>query len=183
MYDDDDPPIRRSDLRCYLRRYLVIYLLVGSVVSCGAITWLQFSINHDSHELDASWATSTAVSQQVATQEVNQTNQSDAGVLAVAQNYYSAISSQDYVSAYGDLSSATYNGKQISQAAFIQRARAIDTKDGRVTNFQVSGSAYNPVATVQVTRKDGRTYSVTLDCTPISSEMNGPWAIVSFSDI
>lgn len=188
MYEnDDDPLLRRSDLRRLYWHYWRIFLIVGLCVSCGALAWFLVTTSHfvSTHGGPSFQATSTAEAQQnnmVATR----INAPSSGALAVAQRYYAAIRSQDYAEAYTNLTAnATYNGKSISQAAFIQQAKALDKKDGIVTHFTVRGNSVDPdTVEVQVTRQHGRSYSVSLECVPDDfGNLDGTWHIVSFNEI
>lgn len=178
---DDDQPITRGDVRRYRWRSFWAYLAVGIIIMSLILCASQGhsgQINQAQNDFDA---TSTAADQLIATQE----NTPLQGPITAAQTYYIAISQQDYTSAYGDLAAGvTYNNKPISQADFVQLAKEKDAKDGRVTKFQVEeGGPYDVTASVQVTRKNGRSYEVSLDCAPKQEEMDGPWAITSFDDI
>lgn len=178
--DDDDRPLTRSDLRRYRWRYWKVSLVIGLIALGVSLCWMQAQLNHVTQQQQTYYATSTAVDQYVATRESEPLQ----GVLTIAQTYYTAISNQDYAGAYGYLSSdTTYNGKPISQRDFIQQAKRHDAKDGSVTSFKVHAGASSPDADVQVTRKNGSSYSVTLFCTPISMDMNDAWKISSFNDI
>ncbi len=99
-----------------------------------------------------------------------------------AQNYYLAISVQDYTGAYYYLASTITqsDGTRLTQAAFTQQAQALDTSDGQVTNYTSTADPNDASkVTVQVTRSGGKSYTVHLAFTQGSYQ----WTISSFDSI
>lgn len=99
-----------------------------------------------------------------------------------AQNYYLAISVQDYSNAYSYLAPnmTTTDGKQLTQALYVQQAQALDASDGKVTDYTVTADPNDQTkVTVQVTRSGGKTYTVHLTFTQGASQ----WVISSFDNI
>jgi hypothetical protein len=177
---DDNRPVTWGDVRRTRWRRFWISLIIGLIVlSCVWIS-TQSELNQITQKQNTSHATETAVNQQEATRQ----SQPNPGPFTIAQAYYTAISNQNYTSAYEDLTAdATYNNKHISQADFVKLAKNKDAKDGPVTNFKVDGGAFSPTMNVEVTRKNGNSYTVSLDCMPMQADMDGPWKIRSFDSI
>lgn len=183
MYNDDnDPVIRRSDVRTYLWRRAGISLTLALVCFASLLIVMGHTANTQGKSQNATF---TAEAQQDGTTAAQISGYSS-GAQAVVQSYYVSISAQDYAAAYTNLTAnATYNGKSISQAAFIQQAKARDKKDGIVTHFTVSSDGADPDAVeVQVTRQHGQSYSVSLECAPDNiGDLDGTWHIMSFDEI
>jgi flagellar basal body-associated protein FliL len=99
-----------------------------------------------------------------------------------AQNYYLAISVQDYTNAYSYLAvnMTTTDGKKLTQALYVQQAQALDASEGRVTDYTVTADPGEQTkATVQVTRSKGATYTVHLTFIQSTDQ----WVISSFDSI
>lgn len=98
------------------------------------------------------------------------------------QDYYLAISVQDYTNAYSYLAPNmnTTDGKKLTQALYVQQAQALDASDGQVTNYTITADpADQTKVTVQVTRSKGSTYTVHLTFTQGTDQ----WVISSFDNI
>lgn len=99
-----------------------------------------------------------------------------------AQNYYLAISVQDYTNAYSYLAPNmhTTDGKKLTQALYVQQAQALDASEGQVSDYTVTGDSGDQTkVTVQVTRSKGATYTVHLTFIQGSDQ----WVISSFDNI
>jgi hypothetical protein len=99
-----------------------------------------------------------------------------------AQDYYLAISVQDYTNAYSYLAPnmTTTDGKALTQALYAQEAEKLDATEGQVTNYTVTADPNDPTkVTVQVTRSKGQTYTVHLTFVQGESQ----WVISSFDNI
>lgn len=99
-----------------------------------------------------------------------------------AQDYYLAISVQDYTNAYSYLAPnmTMSDGKQLTQALYTQQAQALDASDGQVTNYIVTADPNDQTkVTVQVTRSKGKTYTVHLTFIQGTDQ----WMINSFDSI
>lgn len=99
-----------------------------------------------------------------------------------AQNYYLAISVQDYTGAFVYLAPnfTQKDGSTLTQAAFTQQAQALDSSEGTVTTYTATADPNDSTkVTVQVTRTGGQSYTVHLTFTQGSFE----WLISSFDNI
>lgn len=99
-----------------------------------------------------------------------------------AQDYYSMIGDQDYTSAYADLSDQfkLSDGTTLTERQFTAQAKARDTTDGLVTQATATADPNDPSqVTVQVTRANGKTYTVHLTFVQGTFE----WDISSFDTI
>lgn len=119
-------------------------------------------------------ATSTADQQTVIADEASPVQQ--------AQDYYQAISVQDYANAFSYLAPnmTASNGTALTQTAFTQQAQALDTSEGTVTTYNATADPTDASkVTVQVTRNGGKTYTVHLTFT----QGDFQWDISSFDTI
>jgi len=99
-----------------------------------------------------------------------------------AQDYYLAISVQDYTNAFSYLAPNTTSssGSALTQATFTQQAQALDTSEGTVTTYTATADPTDASkVTVQVTRSSGKTYTVHLAFT----QGDYQWVITSFDAI
>lgn len=99
-----------------------------------------------------------------------------------AQNYYLAVSVQDYTNAYSYLapSMTTTDGKKLTQALYVQQAQALDASEGQVTNYTITADPGDQTkVTVQVTRSKGTPYTVHLTFIQGTDQ----WVISSFDNI
>lgn len=99
-----------------------------------------------------------------------------------AQDYYLAISAQDYSTAYSDLAPniTASDGTPLTQAKFTQEAQALDASQGDVTNYTATADPNDSTkVTVQVTRAKGKTYTVHLTF----KQGDYQWVISSFDNI
>lgn len=147
----------------------VLLLLIGL---CGAIFYSAGkAVSNFSTTIVA---TSTAIQQtSVADEEPPQKE---------AENYYLAISVQDYANAYSIYvaPNVQVNGTTLTQSAFIQQAQARDTSGGDVTDYTATADPNDPTkVTVQVTRQGGSPYTVHLTFT----QGDFQWMINSFDNI
>ena len=96
-----------------------------------------------------------------------------------ADQYYSAIKSQDYATAYSYLGSRLKT--VLSQQDFTRSAQHNDAVSGKVTGFSFSGvPAGNPaIVDVTVTRMNGNTYTVHLEW----RQEGGGWKITALDRI
>lgn len=104
-----------------------------------------------------------------------------AGPTVAATEYYQAIKTQDYNTAYSywDTTNATVQGRQLSQQAFVTLAQLADTTEGPVKNFSIQPDTNNPsLVTVTVTR-NGAPYNVQLQL----QQVNGNWKITKANNI
>lgn len=99
-----------------------------------------------------------------------------------AQDYYLAISVQDYTNAYSYLAPAmtASDGTALTQAKFTQQAQALDASQGDVTDYTATADPSDSTkVTVQVTRSKGKTYTVHLTF----KQGDYQWVISSFDSI
>lgn len=99
-----------------------------------------------------------------------------------AEDYYLALSVQDFSNAYSYLAPnmTTSDGKSLTQSVFTQMAQTADSSEGQVTDYHATADPNNPnKVTVQVTRSGGKTYAVHLTFTQGSYE----WVISSFDTV
>ena len=88
---------------------------------------------------------------------------------ATANSYYTAIEKQDYATAFKflDINSASVEGQQLTQDAFVPLAKTVDLTKGTVTSFKQTGvsvdnntsSGNTATVTMSVTR-NGNSYTV-----------------------
>jgi len=100
----------------------------------------------------------------------------------LAQDYYLAISVQDYANAYSYLAPnmTTSDGQKLTLALYTQEAQALDASEGQVTDYTVTADPNDQTkVTVQVTRSKGKTYTVHLTFVQGDSQ----WVISSFDNI
>lgn len=100
-----------------------------------------------------------------------------------AENYYLALSVQDYTGAYNYLAS-TVNDSTLTKTAFTQQALARDTSDGDVTDYTATVDPNDDTkVTVQVTRDgaNGTPETYTAHLTFIQADFQ--WTISSFDVI
>lgn len=105
---------------------------------------------------------------------------------SAVDQYYKAIESQDYNTAYTHLQvdTFTWQGQQIqaSSAVFTQIGNALDTQKGKVTKHTITSvNVNNDSATVKVdvTRSGTSTYTVTLEL----SKVNNEWKITRLDNL
>jgi len=107
--------------------------------------------------------------------------------MAIATQYYDAVKSQDYASAftYLDPQGITVGGHSLTQSRYIQAARTIDAQKGVVSSYSIASTAINSTNgvntaafTVSVTRRE-QSYAVHLQ---LRQEDSG-WKIVSIDNI
>jgi hypothetical protein len=99
-----------------------------------------------------------------------------------AQDYYLAISVQDYTNAYSYLAPnmTASDGTALTQAKFTQQAQALDASQGDVTDYTATADPNDSTkVTVQVTRSKGKTYTVHLTF----KQGDYQWVINSFDSI
>lgn len=99
-----------------------------------------------------------------------------------AQDYYLAISAQDYSNAYSYLAPnmTASDGTALTQATFTQQAQALDASEGDVTDYTATADPNDATkVTVQVTRSKGKTYTVHLTF----KQGDYQWVISSFDSI
>jgi hypothetical protein len=99
-----------------------------------------------------------------------------------AQDYYLAISVQDYTNAYSYLepNMTASDGTALTQAKFTQEAQALDASEGTVTDYTATADPNDATkVTVQVTRSKGKTYTVHLTF----QQGDYQWVISSFDTI
>lgn len=99
----------------------------------------------------------------------------------VVNHYYAALENQDYAAAFEclDFSAGFPFGTAITQAEFVEKARAYDAEHGRVVNYVLRGVQAQPsyrVYFIKVTRVDGRAYRTRLRL----AKRAGEWKIVGF---
>ena len=107
---------------------------------------------------------------------------------ATANSYYTAIEKQDYATAFNflDINSASVEGQQLTQDAFVLLAQTVDLTKGTVTSFKQTGVSVNSntssgntaTVTMSVTR-NGSSYTVHLQL----QETNNVWKITSVDNI
>lgn len=151
-----------------------IILLVGG--GCCALFYFVInkgaqSVQNFSTEFDA---TATAIQQTVVADEPAPSQQ--------AQDYYLAISVQDYSNAFSFFAPnmTLSDGTKLTVTTFTQKASQLDVSEGKVTDYTATADSSDPTkVTVQVTRSSGKSYTVHLTFTQGSDE----WVINSFDDI
>ncbi len=102
------------------------------------------------------------------------------GPAVVSANYYSALSKQDYATAYSylDTNTASIQGHTLTEQEYAQVVQIVDTTQGKITKF--SSASFNTdnsnaaTVTMRVTRSS-RTYDVHLQLKKIGND----WKIVS----
>jgi hypothetical protein len=106
--------------------------------------------------------------------------------MTTVDNYYTAVQSQDYATAYSYLSVDTLslNGQRTtaSESSYEQIATTLDNQRGLVTAYAVTSSNVSgdtATITVHVTRAGGNSYNVTLRLAKIGSD----WKITDFDNI
>jgi len=107
---------------------------------------------------------------------------SSSGPEVTVQQYYTAIQSQDYVTAYSYLESnlTTTNGQALTQQLFTQAAMSQDSSSGQVTGFTVTADPNDSTKfTVSVTRGTNAPYTVNIQVTMVGSD----WKISSYDGI
>ena len=147
-----------------------ILLLVGGGC-CAVFYFAGRTVQSFSSQISA---TSTAIQATYAADETPPAQQ--------AQDYYLAISVQDYSGAYGYLAPnmTSSDGTALTQAKFIQQAQALDTSEGTVTNYTATADPNDSTkVTVQVTRSKGKVYTVHLTF----KQGDYQWEITSFDSI
>ena len=123
-------------------------------------------------------ATATAIQQTTVADEPSPQQQ--------AQNYYLAISAQDYSGAYNYFSSSATqgDGSTLTQTTFTQQAQARDISDGNVTDYTATADPNDATkVTVQVTRAgvNGTPNTYTVHLTFMQGDFQ--WEISSFDTI
>ncbi len=108
---------------------------------------------------------------------------------ATANSYYNAIEKKDYATAFNflDISSASVEGRQLTQDTFVLLAQTLDQTKGTVTSFSQTGvsvdsntsSGNTATVTMSVTRSNGSSYTVHLQL----QEINNVWKITSVDNI
>lgn len=151
-----------------------ILLLVGggciAAVVYGANKASQ-SVKNFTNEINA---TATADQQTFVADESSPSQQ--------AEDYYLAISVQDYSNAYNYLAPhmTTTDGKALTQALFTQQAEALDQSEGQVSTYNATADPNDKTkVTVQVSREGGKSYTVHLTFV----QGNDQWVISSFDNI
>jgi hypothetical protein len=102
--------------------------------------------------------------------------------------YYTAITHQDYDTAYKylDASKVTLGGQPLTQSLFLQTGQALDAQKGPVRSYSFSTSPGNPLGPktfiVTVTR-NGPPYTVHLQLNLEVQNGNIGWMIVSIDNI
>ncbi len=101
------------------------------------------------------------------------------GPSIAADQYYTAIKSQNYANAYGHLGAQLR--QSLSQQAYTQQAQARDAADGIVTKFAYTTIPMGDPAdlTISVTRAGGSTYTMHLRL----AKESGVWRVISFDGI
>ena len=150
-----------------------IILLVGGGC-CAAIYFGVYKIGQTAQTFTTQLqATETADQQTSIASESSPSQQ--------AQNYYLAISVQDYSNAFSYLAPhMTTNGTALTQASFTQQAQALDNTEGKVTDYTATADPSDATkVSVQVTRSSGKTYTVHL----IFVQGDYQWVINSFDNL
>jgi hypothetical protein len=101
-----------------------------------------------------------------------------------ANQYYNAIKSQNYTSAYSylDTNLTASNGQPLTQDLYTTAAQGLDTEKGTVSSFSIGNiSVTNDTAsvTVSVKRANAPAYDVHLQL----RQVNGTWKITSYDGI
>lgn len=153
---------------------LAIILLVGG----GCCAAISFGV------LKGSQAVNSAVQSLNATATVDEQTAiaDEPSPQSQAEDYYTAIESQDYSYAYDDLSSnfKLADGTTLTVTQFTQKAEALDSSEGVVTDFTATpDSSSQTKVDVQVTRQSGKTYTAHL--TFVQGDFE--WDISSFDTI
>lgn len=107
---------------------------------------------------------------------------SPAAAQATVEQYYTAIQSQDYTTAYSYLESnmTTTSGQTLTRQLFTQAATGRDTSLGTVTNFTITQNASDATKfTISVTRGSSALYTVNIQVTQVGSD----WKISSYDEI
>jgi uncharacterized protein YegP (UPF0339 family) len=107
-----------------------------------------------------------------------------AAPVTTVNQYYNAVKSQDYNTAYSFISTnlTASNGQTLTQELYTTAAQALDGVKGKVSNFSVGNvSVTNNTAsvTVSVTRGSTPAYDVHLQL----QQVNGSWKITSYDNI
>ena len=102
------------------------------------------------------------------------------GPAVVSANYYSALSKQDYATAYSylDTNTASIQGHTLTEQEYAQVVQIVDTTQGKITKSSSlgfnAGTSNTATVTMKVTRTS-RTYDVQLQLKKIGND----WKIVS----
>jgi hypothetical protein len=151
-----------------------ILLLVGG----GCVAAIVYGVNRAGQSVQNFTnqvnATATADQQTVIADEASPQDQ--------ANDYYLAISVQDYANAYSYLAPnmTTTDGKALTQQLFTQQAEALDSSEGQVSDYTPTADPNDQTkVTVQVTRANGKSYTVHLTFTQGEDQ----WVISSFDNI
>ncbi len=107
-----------------------------------------------------------------------------AAPVTTVNQYYNAVKSQDYNTAYSYISTnlTASNGQALTQELYTTAAQALDGVKGKVSSFSVGNvSVTNNTAsvTVSVTRGSTGAYDVHLQL----QQVNGSWKITSYDNI
>ena len=107
-----------------------------------------------------------------------------AAPVTTVNQYYNAVKSQDYNTAYSYIGTnlTASNGQALTQELYATAAQALDTVNGKVTNYSVGNISVNndkASITVSVTRGSNSPYDVHLQL----QQINGSWKITSYDNI
>jgi len=109
------------------------------------------------------------------------------GATDAANQYYMAVESQYYASAftYLDTSNLTLNGQGLTENLYVQGAMLIDQTKGKLTSYSITSTSLNSnngvntaMLTVSETR-NGTSYDVHVQL----MEVNGVWKITSLDNL
>lgn len=152
------PPPQKSNKTLWI----VLGVLGGVLVLIvGLCSFALYSVNQAAHHFQSSIGNIDATVNAQATADQGTVIADEEPPQQQAENFYLAISVQDYSGAYNYLSSnATLNGSAITQSDFTQQAQQMDSSEGDVTDYTATADPNDSTkVTVQVTRANGKVYS------------------------
>jgi hypothetical protein len=150
--------------------------ILGGLIVVGLIGCVAFFV------LIGSAAQRTITTVTTSIEKTETAVSTSSGTQFTVQQYYTAIKSQDYATAYSYLESnlTTTNGQTLTQQLFTQAAMARDTSSGQVTNFTVTADPNDSTKfTVSVTRGTSAPYTVNIQVLMVGSD----WKISSYDGI
>jgi hypothetical protein len=175
------PPPQKSSNKTL---WIVLGIVLGVLIlgGGGCCTALSLGIIKTSQSISNSVTTeATAYAQTAIADESSPQDQ--------AESYYDAISVQDYKTAYGYLAPnmKLSDGTVLTQSVFTQKAEALDTSEGEVSNYTATADPNDSTkVTVQVTRTNqdtNKTDIYTVHLTFVQDTAQYQWDISSFDNI